>query len=414
MKNPTRLLCVGLLAVTAVGFVGCSHVSSSRGRTLASKAQRPVTFALSVTVKGGLQPTPEQWAAIQARISSELLAAGHVLVTDLSIADRIIRVDFRPNPSDPTSSGNAVIVSVRDNPLRQLALVSPPAVSPIRSTPYPTSFGFGQSSFVNSFHSLSNPYYGYGSSYYGYGHSYYDGYTYSSPTLSPTTPVTPAPVQPPVTPVTPVVPPRHGPGRHHPGHPPGERPVCPPLLAVAAPVAPSASRIAYPSDRPTRAFVSAARASASDGRSYSAGDRSDRTYARAESPSVFRSIFGGSSSSDSYSSADRYDRYTSHGSADNAAASARRAESRSVSDRSYSRDSSSTRDDSSRSKSDYSSSSYASSSSYSSSSSSSYSSGSSSSSSSGSSYSAPAASSSSSSSGGSSGTHESSSNTQQH
>jgi hypothetical protein len=409
----TRLLCAGLLAATAVGFVGCSHLASSRARTAGSQAQRPVTFALSVTVKDGLQPSPEQWAAIQARISAELLAAGHVLVTDLSIADRIIRVDFRPNPSDPNSSGNAVIVSVRDNPLRQIALVSPPAVSPVRGTPYPTSFGFGQSSFVNSYYSLSNPYGSFGSSYYGYGHSYYDGYTYSSPGMSPSTPATPAPVTPPTTPVTPVVPPRHGPGRHHPGLPPGERPVCPPLLAVATPVAPAASRIAYPSDRPPRAFIAAARSSDTDsGRGYSSGGRS---FYRGDSSTSYRSGSGDYASSDRSGSSSRYDRYTSQGSADNAAASARRAESRQVSDRSYSRDSSSGRDDSYRSKSDYSSSSYSSNSSYSSSGSS-YSSSSSfsSSSSGGSSYSAPASSSSSSGTGGSSGTHESTSNTQQH
>ena len=404
--NSTRLLRVGLLAVSVVGIVGCSNLStSSRGRVVAAQHHRPVTFALSVTVKGGLQPTPEQWSAIQARISGELLAAGHVLVTDLSIADRIIRVDFRPNPSDPLNSGNAVIVSVRDNPLRQLALVTPPAVSPVRSSPYPSSFGFGQSSFLSSYYSLSDPYDTFGRSYYGFGHSYYDGYTYSSPNLSPSKPV--------VVPVAPVAPPRHGPGRHHPGLPPGERPVCPPLLAVANPVAPTATRVAYPSDRPTRAFVAAARSVPSESRAYASADRSERAYARSDNNSWFRSVFGGSSSSDTYSNADRYDRYTSQGSVDNSAASARRAESRSVSDRGYARDSSYTRDDSTRSKSDYSGSSYSGSSSYSSSSSSSYASSSSSSvsSSSGSSYSAPAAASSS---GGSSGTHDSSSNTQQH
>lgn len=402
----SRLLCAGLLTATTIGFVGCSHLASPAARNVAARPARPMTFALSVTVQGGLPPTPEQWSLIQARVSAELLAAGHVLVTDLAIADRILRVEFRPNPSNPTQSGQAVIVAVRDNPLRQVAFAPRRDASPVyrtASSGYPTAFGFGHSSFVNSFHSLYDPSFGFSQAYYGYGNSYYDGYTYSTPTLNPAKPAH-------VTPVVPVVPPRHGPGHRPPGGHPGERPVCPPLLAVANPAAPAPSRVAYPTDRPTRTIIAASRQSGIEGRSSGTADRAERSrsYTRQESESAFRSVFGGSSSSDYAGSAERYTSYTTHGSADNSAAAARRAESRSAPERSYSRESSYTRDDSSRVKSDYSASSYSPPPSPS------YSSSDSFASSSAASYSAPAASSSSGSSGGSSGTHDSSSNNHPH
>ena len=179
----TRLVAAALLSVAAFGTSGCvSHRAKS-----AAYQPRVRTYALAVTVHGGLQPTPVQFAAIQAKAAQQFAGSGYVLVTDLSLAERILRIDFSPNPNDPENSGRALILGFRTNPYYAMA-------SSNRASPYPTSFGFA-GSFTNSSLSSLNPY---GYNYYGYGNSYYDGYTYSSPTLNPVNPpVSTKPVHPP-------------------------------------------------------------------------------------------------------------------------------------------------------------------------------------------------------------------------
>src|SRR5687767_574218 len=87
-----RGLFLVLLTLVVFGTVGCA----SFARKSAAPQYRPRAFALAVTVNGVLLPTPQQWAAIQAKVADELAAHGWVLVTDLALADSILRIDFTP------------------------------------------------------------------------------------------------------------------------------------------------------------------------------------------------------------------------------------------------------------------------------------------------------------------------------
>lgn len=112
-----RIAILGLASVVVFGTVGCNTQSRIAGHSPGFSAPRAApTYALAVTVDGGLQPTPRQWAAIQAKVADELSWRGAVLVSDLSLAERIIRLDFRPNPSDPENSGHITVLGVRINP----------------------------------------------------------------------------------------------------------------------------------------------------------------------------------------------------------------------------------------------------------------------------------------------------------
>ncbi|MDO8539817.1 MAG: hypothetical protein Q7S40_05195 [Opitutaceae bacterium] len=152
------------LGVAAILLAGC--VTQRRSTR---EAYRPRAFALAVTVDGGLQPTPAQWAAIQAVAVKALAAKGAVLVTDLALADMIIRVNFSPDPLDPEHSGRAVVLGFRANPRRTLA--SSPAYS------YTGMYHPGMSSTYSYGH---GGYYGY-NGYNGYDR-YSDGYIYDTPT----------------------------------------------------------------------------------------------------------------------------------------------------------------------------------------------------------------------------------------
>ena len=186
-----KLLSAAALVPAFFGIIGCNHATvrpparSYATSSIPAHAPRATTYALAVSVHGGLQPTPGQWAALQAKFAKDLAAAGQILVTDLALADQIIRVDFFPNENDPEDSGRAVIVSIRLNNLRGTSSASSLAYA--SGSRYPTSFGFG-GAFLDSFYGFGN------SSYYGYGNSYYDGYSYSTPTLNPQKPVPPVPV----------------------------------------------------------------------------------------------------------------------------------------------------------------------------------------------------------------------------
>ena len=77
-----RGLLLVLLTVVVFGTAGCAIFA----RKSAAAQYRPRAFALAVTVNGVLLPTPQQWAAIQAKVADELAAHGWVLVTDLALA----------------------------------------------------------------------------------------------------------------------------------------------------------------------------------------------------------------------------------------------------------------------------------------------------------------------------------------
>jgi hypothetical protein len=248
MKSP-RLLPVLTLGLALVTLGGCQHATAPQPGSIAAANPRAVTYALSVSIAGGLQPSPAQWASIQATFSRILAAEGLVLVTDLTLADRILRIDFLPDLTDPENRGQAVIVSVRSNPLRGGA--STPAPTLVAFSPYPSSFGW------NGYYWGS--YYGFGyDPFYGYGNSYYDGFSYGSPTLNPRRPVPPPVVHPPgyvhhehhTYPHKPD--PNHPDGPRHHHHPtPPEK--CPPLLAAApAPAVSQPDPVVYPGSAPGR------------------------------------------------------------------------------------------------------------------------------------------------------------------
>jgi hypothetical protein len=226
------------LAVALLFVAGCANTAH---QPYAASAYKPKTFALAVTVQGALQPTPLQYAAVQEKFVDEFWAQGWVLVTDLNLADYIVRVDFTPDPADPENSGKTAVVGVRDNPRKLLAGLT--TVAPV--TRYPTGFSYS-SAFQPSLWG-SGFAGGYGG-YYGWGDSAYDGYSYSSPTLNPITP----PV------VTPKPPYRH----HQPGQPddcPPSRKADNPTFARHLPGDFARSRIQPTSDSVTPAFASSER-----------------------------------------------------------------------------------------------------------------------------------------------------------
>ena len=164
-------------------------------RTSNAPQYRPRAFALAVTVNGVLLPTPQQWAAVQAKAAQVLAAHGWVVVSDLALADHILRIDFTPNPNDPENSGHAQVLGIRPNP--RLAIASTTSVGR-----YPSSF-----SYLGHFQNASWGYNGFNSSHFGWANSHYDGYSYSSANLNPTT-----------APLPPTTKPTHPPHRPHPGN----------------------------------------------------------------------------------------------------------------------------------------------------------------------------------------------------
>lgn len=174
MKRPL----FGLALVVIVALVaGCAN--SARQPYLAATMQRSKSFALAVTVNGGLQPTPMQWAAIQAKFADEFAWRGWILVTDLSLADYIVRVDFTPDAIDPENTGTVAVLGIRNNPRNVLASMT-------TVSRYPTGYGYGYGYAGGFQNALWAP--GFSSMYYGWGDSYDNGYSYSSPTLNPVKP----------------------------------------------------------------------------------------------------------------------------------------------------------------------------------------------------------------------------------
>ena len=227
------------IALLAAALAGCQHAPQASARS----RPRPVAYALAVTLRDGLHPSPSQWAAIQSTFARALAANGMVLVTDVGMADRILRIDFIPDPEDPENRGRAIIVGVRANDQRDV--VSPPAplIASYHAFPYPFGWsGYGWNGY----------YYGFGwDPYYGYGNTYFDGYTYATPTLNPRRPRHPPGSRPPDELA------HHHHHRPHPEDPlrpkrtvpPAEDPR-PPLVAAAEPARAAATPKAYPTSDP--------------------------------------------------------------------------------------------------------------------------------------------------------------------
>ncbi len=171
------LLCAATLFLTAC--------ATRWNKSVPVRNSRPTTIALSITVNGVLQPTPQQYALVQAAAVREFGRLGYTLVTDLSLAERIVRIDFTPDPVSPDTTGRATVLGFRTNPYYASASSS-------ISSPYPTAFGYAGSFSNANWYALNN--FGYG--YYGYSNSYYDGYSYSSPTLNPVQPTVMTPTRP--------------------------------------------------------------------------------------------------------------------------------------------------------------------------------------------------------------------------
>ena len=235
----SSFLRLGITLIT-VALAGCQHAPQAS----APVRNRPVAYALAVTVRDGLHPSPSQWAAIQSTFARALAANGMVLVTDVGMADRILRIDFIPDSEDPENRGRAIIVGVRVNDQRDL--VSPPAPLVAGYNPFPYPFGW-------SGYGWNGYYYGFGwDPYYGYGNTYFDGYSYATPTLNPRRPKPPAGSCPPDLahhhhhlpqphPEDPLLPRRTV--------PPAEDPR-PPLLATVEPAPAAAAPKAYPTSDP--------------------------------------------------------------------------------------------------------------------------------------------------------------------
>lgn len=234
-------LAATLVLAGAASLAGCNHVMLPR--TTAVQSSRPATYAISVSLAGGLQPTATQWAAVQSSFARILAREGIVLVSDLGLADRILRIEFTPDPADPENRGQATILSIRANP--HVGTSSAPAPLLADDLTFPSPFAWGWDGFP-LFPGYGR-YFGY-ASYYGYGNAYYDGYSYSAPTLNPRRPHHDGPhahcaPRKHDHPGTPERPPRPEP-------PEGKRP---PLLAATSPS--PAALVVYPSpDRASSMF----------------------------------------------------------------------------------------------------------------------------------------------------------------
>ena len=108
MKRP---LVLSLIALVALSLAGCANLTRQ-----SQPARGPISVALAVTVNGTEQPTPSQWAAIVAAVRPAIEAAGYVFATNLRTADRILRIDFTPDPLAPETSGRAIALGWRTNP----------------------------------------------------------------------------------------------------------------------------------------------------------------------------------------------------------------------------------------------------------------------------------------------------------
>lgn len=253
-----RSLLFSLATLILVSVTGCANFA----RKPALTTRGPLVVALAVTVNGSEQPTPSQWAAIVASVRPALEAAGYVFATNLATADRILRIDFTPDPLAPETRGHAVALGWRTNPS---------AIARTSYTSSPSSF-----SYVN-----------YGM---GYNNSFYDYYNGGSQTWTRSSGDKPAP-------------PTHtGPG-HHLGRPED----CPPDHGSRSP-----GRYAGGGDRSGGSSNSGSSSpgswwrgrseSGSSGSSRSESSHSSSSYSSSSDSGGSSSYSGGSSGSSSSSS----------------------------------------------------------------------------------------------------------------
>jgi hypothetical protein len=235
------------LVLIALAASGCAHRTASSNFS----APRGKLVALAVTVEGGGEATPMQWAAVVKAVQPHLVAGGWMLIKDYANADSILRVEFVPSAEDP-NIGRAITLSFRANPLKALAYAASRNPTIYRSASY--------SSYNNSgFHNF----YGYDRYDRFYDH-YYAYYTTPSRPGNPTTPPTR--------------------GHRRDDDCPPEVRARPPWLASTTPVALNAPPAVYASYEP----------------SY----RTNNSYSRSAPSS--NSYFGSSSSSSSYSEPSSY------------------------------------------------------------------------------------------------------------
>jgi hypothetical protein len=314
---------VVLVSVVSLGLGGCAGLNHRPSVHVAAATPRTPTYALAVTVDGALQPTAAQWAAIRAEYARSLAAIGAVLVTDLALADYILRIDFKPDPADPENRGHATLLNVRRNPASSAAILAggiayePTPRRTVARSAYSSFAGFA--GFAGGFGSAVWPspwnFGGLYSGNYGYWDARNSGYTGGGGGAV----VTPSPPTP--------QPPKH----HH--RPPGERVDCPPDLAPRPPLAfartdrpawrdelhrrypPSGDSTASRSSGYSGAAATAAnpsrlerwfgRSAAGSDRTTTRSDRTERSAYRSES-GYARRDYSGSSRSESGRSSDTY------------------------------------------------------------------------------------------------------------
>ena len=172
------------IAVLALGLfaTGCNH--SARRTSNPTFGNR---VAIALTVNGTEQPSPQQWAALFAALQPQLAAYGLVLVDDLAQADRILRIDFTPSITDPTTSGRATMLGWRANPMYGYSYANSSSPS-FQSASY-TSGMSGYTSGMSAYNSSTYGYDRYPNG--GYSPGYSGGSSGGSTTVATTTPVKP-------------------------------------------------------------------------------------------------------------------------------------------------------------------------------------------------------------------------------
>lgn len=133
MRHIAHGLALWAIATLAL-LAGCNH------RTDSALGNR---VGVALTVNGGSAPTGQQTQLVLNSIRPELERQGFILVTDLSAADRIIRVDFTPDEFFPEIAGNAVVLGWRVNPAVYRGYGSGNyAVQPFISAYYASNYGY--------------------------------------------------------------------------------------------------------------------------------------------------------------------------------------------------------------------------------------------------------------------------------
>jgi hypothetical protein len=256
MNRAIFALLAGLVCSFALATSGCAH----RAQFGVTNSNRSYTFALAVVVRGDVPPTAAQWTLLKKSLAQQFAGRGWTLVEDMAKADKIVHVQFVPNPANPENSGRASIVSIEDNPARVVATSS-------------TYASYAPSYWMQS--TGMNPYYD-GMFGYGYrGDYYYDDYygfggSYTRPVHRPRHDERPKPgdPRPPDVNHRPPNGDSHPPYADHPGH---SRYRHPDAVDSAPPSSASSyDSHSYASDGPARSYSPDSGSSSSSPASFSA------------------------------------------------------------------------------------------------------------------------------------------------